>query len=463
MFGSTRLICAMAAAFAAQAVVAGPIAFENFTPIAASVAAGSRPEATPFQLASSNFSQRSISVNGAVGTPQRNGDNWDMITLNENGAQAGRYLFSPYETGTAGVRRVDLVSGTTTTIVAPGTQGFVSGDASRWTPFGTYLTAEESWASSAAGATMPASTKGRLFEITNPLAAAGSVNFVQRNVIPHVSHEGLAFDKANNMYFIDELNGGAIYKYTSATPNDGATFFSAGQTFALKVGAGGTADATGAATWVAITNATGGALDPSQRVVGSTDVDGRAAAIAAGASKYNRPEDLEIQTLANGDQILYFNATDPTGKTFSINLSNASAPLVKLFADRNTLKTNTGVAVGSEFFNPDNLAIDANGNIYIVEDQPGGVADIWFAYDADRDGIAESLARWATMSTLGAEPTGLYFSPFDANVAFINVQHADSDFDRTIQITAVSEPASVALMMAGLGLIGGVARRRKKA
>ena len=44
-------------------------------------------------------------------------------------------------------------------------------------------------------------------------------------MIPRVSHEGLAFDKNNNMYFIDELNGGSIYRYNSATPNAGATYF----------------------------------------------------------------------------------------------------------------------------------------------------------------------------------------------------------------------------------------------
>jgi len=28
----------------------------------------------------------------------------------------------------------------------------------------------------------------------------------------HVSHEGLAFDENNTLYFVDELNGGSIYK-----------------------------------------------------------------------------------------------------------------------------------------------------------------------------------------------------------------------------------------------------------
>jgi hypothetical protein len=127
-----------------------------------------------------------------------------MITSNETGPDAGRYLFMPFETGTAGVQRIDLQNPhyeeRTVTIFAPGTQGFVSGDASRWTPWGGYLTAEESWGTG--------STKGRLFEVTNPITAGpDGGEFVWRTSIPRVSHEGLAFDKDNTLYFVDELNG----------------------------------------------------------------------------------------------------------------------------------------------------------------------------------------------------------------------------------------------------------------
>jgi len=56
--------------------------------------------------------------------------------------------------------------------------------------------------------------------VTNPVTAGpNGGNFKWRRIIPRVSHEGLVFDKDNNLYFIDELNGGSIYKDVSANPD----------------------------------------------------------------------------------------------------------------------------------------------------------------------------------------------------------------------------------------------------
>ena len=445
----------MAMASTTQAIAAAT-SFDNFTALPGNVAAGSLPETSPFQLANPNWTQVSIANRtNQLSQGQANSGNWDMIDANETGGDAGRYLFMPFETSTAGVQRIDLLNSDyntrTVTLVAPGTQGFVSGDASRWTPWGSYLTAEESWGAN--------STKGRLFELTNPVTATGTgdSNFVQRAVIPHVSHEGLAFDTNNNLYFIDEFNGGSIYKYVSANPNavNGDDYFAAGQTFALLVNGGNNADATGAFTWEAITDATGGAL-PSSVLASDGLIDGRLSADNVLATNYQRPEDLEIKTLNNGDQILFV-ATTTTDEVYSFNLASNTA---NLFVNSSTIDQATGLAVGGVFNNPDNLAIDAEGNIYIVEDQPGGQADIWFAWDANNDGVAESVGRWASLSTEGAEPTGLYFDKFNPNIAYVNVQHPTSLDDRTIMI-AVPEPETYAMLLAGLGLIGASVRRRK--
>lgn len=314
--------------------------------------------------------------------------------------------------------------------------------------------------------------------MTNPTTAtANGGDFVQRSVIPRVSHEGLTFDKNNTLYFIDELNGGSVYKYVSANPNakNGNDFFAAGQTFVLKVGAGGQNEGnngpaiTGSSTWVAITDVQGKALPGVSTVLADGTIDGRATADHASikGTGFNRPEDLEIKTLANGQQVIYFtttdsdnngNSADGRGRVYLLNLTTSA---VQLAADNATKDMATKLAVGTTWSNPDNLAIDAKGNIYVIEDQDGGKADIWFIRDINDDGIADEVGKWASLATTGAEPTGLYFDPFDPNVAYVNVQHPASGDDTLIRISAVPEPASAALLLGGIGLLGGMMRRKK--
>lgn len=483
----TLIAAAVAAALAPWTVAhAADTQFDVFTPMVGNTTPQNPGSATPYKLSSPNFSQQTIADRATQNNlvPGSNSGNWDMITANETGTHAGRYLFMPWEAFPAvgqpangGVQRIDLWDSNyntrTKTIVAAGTQNFVAGDASRWTPWGSYLTAEESWGAG--------SSYGRLFEITNPVATTdtSTTDFVRRSVIPRVSHEGLAFDSANNLYFVDELNGGSVYKFVSNNPNatSGADYFAAGQTFALKVGSGGQFEGntggaiTGLSTWQAITDLNGSALTGVSTLLADGTIDGRATADHASilGTGFNRPEDLEIQTLADGTQYLYFTTTDSDtdanssngrGRVYSFNLSTSE---VKLFADSNTLDLGKGAAAGADFKNPDNLAIDSEGNIYIVEDQDGGVEDVWFAMDADRDGVAESVSKWISLTTAGAESSGLYFDKFNPNKAYINVQHPTDGIDRTIELTAAPVPVPGAAWLFGSALIGFIAKARRKA
>ncbi|MDA0823165.1 MAG: hypothetical protein O3C28_12190 [Proteobacteria bacterium] len=198
--------------------------------------------------------------------------------------------------------------------------------------------------------------------MTNPVAttAPADTNFVQRNnVLPLVSHEGLAFDSVYSLYFVDELTGGSIFKFVSANPNatDGDSFFGTGRTFAMKVGSGNNSSTAGAFTWEE--------LDPFNS-------NRRAAAAAVEATGFSRPEDLEIRESVTGAEQLFFAATG-TSDVWTIDLDTSE---VFQFATRDTIDIATGAAVGTALSSPDNLAIDADGNIYIIEDQGAGSADI---------------------------------------------------------------------------------------
>lgn len=464
-----KISIAVALAFSSQAYAVDNTFFDDFTPLATSQV-GALPDATPIKLSNPYFTQLSVAdrVTENIQVPGSNSGSWDMIDADAT----GRYLFMPFETGnTAGVMRYDTQTGNAETIVAPGTfaagqatNPFSVGDASRITPWGSYLTAEESWGTG--------STKGRLFELTNPTTATATTsttnaNFIQRTVIPRVSHEGLAFDAMKNLYFIDELNGGSIYKYVSNNANatNGNDYFASGQTFAAVVAGGNNANAAGGIVWQAITDANGGALAGSSVLASDGTIDGRASADLILATNYQRPEDMEIVTNALGQELMYI-ATTTTNEVYAFNLTTNTS---SVFANQSTLDLATGLAVGGELISPDNIAFDANGNIYIIEDQPGGVSDdIWFAKDINKDGdlldAGEGLARWASNGTLGSEFTGLYFSKTDPNVAYVNIQHPNNLNDRLIQITAtapVPEPETYAMLLAGLGLMGATARRRK--
>jgi hypothetical protein len=232
--------------------------FSDVAPLASS-AGPTADESMPVTFGN-DFRQRSIADRDTqLFALKPNSGEWHMITTNETGPDKGRFLFTVFETDQAGVQRHDLLTGETDTIWHSLTEGsHVSFDPSFWTPWGTLITGEEEWCTDAAGCTSP---YGRLFEFKNPVDAPpifeplgpnsndGAV-FVHQNVIPRTSHEGIQFDRDGNMYFIDELNGGNLYKYTSAASfasvkNGSADYFASGQTFVLRVGNGNVANATG--------------------------------------------------------------------------------------------------------------------------------------------------------------------------------------------------------------------------
>ena len=355
----------------------------------------------------------------------------------------GRYIFLPHETPCgAGLTRYDTVTDMATNLFKGDTAGcnvtpdwsadFGAFDPATLTPKGTIIVAEE-W-----------SGQGRAFEVMNPMADVNNGENVVVNEltnVPNVSIEGLRFNHTGTeMYFVDEDRSGSIYKFVPAVKGD----YSKGQTFVLVVdGFAGDvsanagsypnnspAERSGLAHWVAMTDANGVALTAADPFDNETR-GGRAAADELGGTPYRRPEDVEVGYLANGHEVLYFTATEEQGVYSVEELGNGKA-MVRLAVDDSFPKNAGYPATTGSLSSPDNLAQDALGNIYVVEDKPNGDnigGDVWFLRDTDNDGVAESLDHFMSLQVKGAENTGMIFNPARPTQFIINVQHPDSTAD----------------------------------
>lgn len=386
----------------------------------------------------------------------------------------GNFLFIPHETPVgAGCSRVNLYDNSTEILFAGDQNGvfgttngwasdFGAFDPCRWTPNGTIFLGEE-W-----------SGLGRVVEILNPLAPAAEIQTRVLESIANVSHEGINFSTKfeDTIYFIDEYNSGSIYKFVMKNKGD----YTVGQTFVLSVDAfvssGGNPAKDynqqaagvireGAATWLPLTDAEGaplpGITNPCRDGRSSSPADptcfgGRPAADDAGGTPYGRPEDVSVGKLANGNEVLYVAVTSEN-KVISIEIleqgpGNRFGNAAKDWAGKGTPATPSGKAIVRTFVSesgspknlgfapttgvlnaPDNIAMDALGNVYVIEDAPNGSSvggDIWFARDTNNDGVAESLDHFLSIRVNGSEATGMIFNPRFPTEFSVAVQHPSS-------------------------------------
>ncbi len=361
---------------------------------------------------------------------------WDMVAFDPT----GEYIFIPHETlNGAGLTRYDiandfaevLFSGDNSGIRGSnGTWGSDYGafDPATFTPYGTVLLGEE-W-----------SGEGRVIEVLNPMAAAADIQTQEKQSFANVSQEGIRFGKVNEnvVYYVDEDRSGSIYKLVATD-----TEFNQGQTFVLSVDAfNGDATQrfdrvpnigsvrTGAATWIPLTDASGTPLTTQNPFDNSSSSrPGRIAADELGATPFGRPEDVEVGVLANGNEVLYFAATSES-TIYSVEMIGANGAMVREFASEANTPKNVDFPATTGVINaPDNLAQDAFGNIYIIEDAPNGGSvggDIWFIRDADNNGVAESVDHFMSIQVDGAEATGMIFNPVNPSEFVVSVQHPDS-------------------------------------
>jgi secreted PhoX family phosphatase len=391
---------------------------------------------------------------------------FDMLAYDPS----GNYVFIPHETPIgAGCTRYDIFSNKAEVIFAGDQQGAIGNwandygafDPCRWTPNGTLFLAEE-WAG-----------LGRVVEILNPLAPAGQIQSRVLESIANVSHEGINFSNKfkDTIYFIDEYNSGSIYKFVMKKAGD----YTVGQTFVLSVDAflpsGGNPAADynvqaagvvreGAATWLPLTDADGnplpGITNPfrdgvSGSPASATTFGGRPAADDAGGTPYGRPEDVSVSRLRNGNEVVFVAVTSEN-KVISIEIlesgpgkrlgntgrdwkghgvpATPSGKAIVRTMVSNSSPKNAGFAATTGVLNsPDNLAMDATGNLYVIEDAPNGSTtggDIWFIRDTDDDGVAESLDHFMSIRVSGSEATGMIFNPAVPTEFVVACQHPNS-------------------------------------
>ena len=336
----------------------------------------------------------------------------DMNTQNETGPQAGRYLYRAHEVSTNGsVTVTDLETGETRVLAQRADWERLDGIV--WSPWGTIVTAEETGKQAFPDPEVPQAQAGLAYEIdpdtgeATPLPAFGAR-----------ANEGLRFDAQGNLYGISETSPGYIYRYV---PDERGELES-GQLYALEVTAP-TGDGTGEAQWVPLDRA-------------SVQVNSDATAAAAGATPYNRPEDVEISTsTGNGHQgQTMFVAETGKDRVLAVDLREPAGGTAHDTAYVYDY-VRAGLNAPADFDMPDNLALNKAGDLYITED-PGGSAatkpkgdDIWMAeapQGAGQHQPAQDAVRFASLTDCNAEPTGIYFDKSGWRL-FVNVQHRGGD------------------------------------
>jgi hypothetical protein len=383
------------------------------------------PQLTPLQLPA-GFAQAIIGRQSDLVTTSTE-VNFDMITLNETGPQAGRYLYRTHEVDTwAALSRIDLWTGASELVVER--EDWEAFDGLVWTPWGTILMAEERIEADEPDPDYPAIERGLVYEY---YPATGNV--VARPALGARSHEGLRFDAQGNLYGISESRGianagdpgesGAIFKFVPDRRGD----LSSGRLYALRVLSG----RTGPAVWELLN------LDP-------VTFDSDDAAQAVGATGWDRPEDLETMTstgnASGGNGVLYVAVTESSnlaqnnGLVLKIELNGNNAIVSNYVEPGVNVPGESGGDAGTGFDDPDNLALGPNGDLYITEDD--SPSDIWVA--RGKGPVAGEVDLFARLLDCSAETTGIYFSK-NGQTLWVNSQHAalNNGEDLTIAITRV--------------------------
>ncbi len=274
------------------------------------------------------------------------------------------------------------------------------------TPWGTVITAEET--GNAGDANGDGYTDvGWLVEI-DPVTARvmdyGNGKQEKLWAVGNISHENaVILDDEVTLFTGEDGGSSALFKFVADNPRD----LSSGTLYTLVltdtlIGYEPTGT-TG--TWVEVPNTT-------QEDRNNT----RSLAIALGATNFNGIEDVEVHPLTGQ---IYF-AAKGASRTYRFTEAGAGVTDFQTFVGGKSYVLNTREGVFTEPWGGgnDNLTFDDKGNLWVLQD--GGNNYIWMVRD-DHTQAEPKVELFASMP-IGAEPTGLTFSP-DYRFGFFSVQH----------------------------------------
>jgi uncharacterized protein len=373
------------------------------------------------------------------------------------------------------------VSGPAASAVGATVIGTLNNCASGSTPWGTYLTCEET-TDNYLDPTQPTNGYGWVVEIDPRAELAGMP--VKRTALGRFDHENTAYRLASDgtvaIYMGDDSTPGCIYKFVpsakvNATDRAANTnLLDSGTLYAARFNADGTGQ------WLALVQGqnglVAGAVDPGNETQGpqadvaidfATQADvllnTKAAARVAGATLMDRPEWITVApdgavycTCTNNSSRAVTDAANPRTQnrhghivrwTEDGNTPGATAfrwAIVLQAGDPSLTSTAgnlTGNINGDTFSSPDGIDIDPQGRLWVQTDMsiPGnsGVSgktnvDVFGHNAMYHVDTATGASTRFLVGPVGCEITGLTYTP-DLKTFFINIQHPTGAWPSSVQ------------------------------
>ncbi|MGO4307850.1 PhoX family protein [Cupriavidus sp. RAF12] len=353
------------------------------------------------------------------------------------------------------------VSGPAASAVGATVVGTLNNCSSGYTPWGTYLTCEET-TDNYLDPTNADEGYGWVVEI-DPFQQTGTP--VKRTAMGRFDHENTAFmtDASNRVAFYmgDDGTPGCIYKFIPSAAFDAtnrmnnANLLDTGTLYVAKF------NADGSGNWVELTQGKNGltptATDPGNYTQGATApvaiafntqadvlVNTKAAARVAGGTLMDRPEWITVGV----DKRIYCTLTNNGGRavTDAANprVNNSHGHIVRWVEDGNSplamsfkweillLAGDPSIAaanlkgnmVGDTFSSPDGIRVDPKGRLWVQTDAGTGtsVTNIFGANSMHYVDQETREVKRFLVGPHGCEITGIAYTP-DLTTFFVNIQH----------------------------------------